>query len=121
MPRLSTKTHGVLDYAVGALFLVLPFLLGFAWGAETTTLQAVGGLVLVYSALTDYERGLLRRIPVAVHLWLDAGLGVALAVSPWLFEFDERAWIPHVAGGALMVVTAVLTPTIPGDERRRAG
>jgi predicted anti-sigma-YlaC factor YlaD len=34
--------------------------------------------------------------------------------------FDEKVWIPHVAAGALEVVTAFFTNTIPAYERRRA-
>ena len=49
------------------------------------------------------------------------GLGGALlAVSPWLFGFDQSVWIPHVAAGVFSIVTATVTDTIPRYERRRA-
>lgn len=113
--------HGILDYAVGALLIALPWLLGFArGGAETWVPVAAGAAALLYSAVTDYELGLVRRLPMPVHLWLDAASGLLLGLSPWLFGFDETVWIPHVAAGAFEIAAAFLTHTVPGYERRRA-
>lgn len=119
--RLSTRVHGVLDYLAGALIAASPWLLGFArGGAETWVPVAVGGSALVYSLFTDYEAGVVRRLQVPVHLWLDAIGGVVLAGSPWVLGFDDRVWVPHLAFGAFEVVAALLTDTIPAYERRRA-
>ena len=119
--RLPTRIHGMLDYALGALLIAAPWVLGFAaGGAETWVPVALGVGVLGYSLFTDYELGVVKRIQVPVHLWLDAIGGVFLAVSPWLFGFDGDVWIPHVALGVLELLTAAVTETIPGYERRRA-
>ena len=117
--RIPTRVHGILDYLVGALLIASPWLLGFArGGGESLVPVAIGAAVLVYSAFTDYELGLVRRIQMPVHLWLDGIGGVLLAVSPWLFAFDERVWMPHVAVGVAEIVVAFFTDTIPGYERR---
>ena len=119
--RLSTKLHGVLDYAVGALLIAAPWVLGFSSGGpQSWVMMGVGASVLAYSLLTDYEFGALRRIQMPVHLWLDAVGGVLLGLSPWLFAFDDIVWIPHLAAGLFEIVTAFFTQTIPGYERRRA-
>lgn len=119
--RLSTRVHGVLDYLVGALLVALPWLLGFAHGgAETWVPVAVGGAAVAYSLFTDYELGVVRKIQMPVHLWLDALGGVVLAASPWLFGFDEHVWAPHLALGLFEVAAAAFTHTIPSYERRRA-
>jgi cbb3-type cytochrome oxidase subunit 1 len=120
--RLSTRVHGVLDYLVGALLAASPWLLGFArGGAETWVPVVVGGGVIVYSLFTDYELGVVKRMQMTVHLWLDGIGGVLLAASPWVLGFDERVWIPHLAFGLFEVTTALVTDTIPSYERRRAG
>ena len=119
--RLPTRTHGVLDYAVGALMIALPFVLRFGPGPQTWIFVALGAAALVYSAFTDYELGVVRRLPMPVHLWLDGLGGVLLAASPWLFGFDTEVWVPHVVLGAFEIAAAVMTDTIPGYERRRAG
>ena len=119
--RLATRTHGILDYALGALLIAAPWVLGFGTGGpETWVPTALGAGIIAYSLLTDYELGVVRKIQMPWHLMLDALGGVFLAVSPWLFGFDGDVWIPHVALGALEVLTAAVTDTIPSYERRRA-
>lgn len=121
MRFLSTRAHGGLDYAAGALLVALPWVAGFATGrAEQWVTVGAGALLLLYSLLTDYELGAVRRVGMPVHLWLDALLGAFLAASPWTFGFDQRVWAPHVAVGLVQVVGALLTDTIPSYERRRA-
>ena len=119
--RLSTRVHGYLDYLVGALLIAAPWILGFArGGAESWVFVGAGAAALLYSLITDYELGLVRRIQMPVHLWLDGISGILLVVSPWLFAFDDTVRIPHVAAGVFEIVVALLTNTIPGYDRRRA-
>lgn len=121
MRFFSTRAHGVLDYLLGVLLIALPWLFGArpasAPGAIPITL---GALILIYSLVTDYELGAVRRLPVPVHLWMDALCGLVLGASPWVFAFDQQLWIPHAALGATLLLVAFLTNTIPGYERRRA-
>lgn len=118
--RIPTRIHGVLDYVMGALLIAAPWLLGFAnGGPEQWVPVGVGAAVLLVAVFTDYELGLVRKIGVPVHLLLDGVAGAFLIASPWLFGFDDRIWIPHVAAGAVEIVAAFLTNTIPSYERRR--
>ncbi|HEV3050113.1 MAG TPA: hypothetical protein VGX50_07385 [Longimicrobium sp.] len=120
--RLPTRVHGMLDYLLAALLMGAPWLFGFAaGGAETWVPVALGAFVLLYSLFTDYELGVVKRLQMPAHLLLDAVGGLLLAVSPWMLGFDEVVWIPHVALGLVEVVTAAITNTVPGYERRRAG
>ena len=122
MRFLSTRVHGVLDYLVGALLIGAPWIFGFArGGAETWVPVVLGVAALLYSLFTDYELGLVRRLDMSVHLWLDALSGLLLAVSPWLFGFDQHVWIPHLVLGILEIGVASITNTIPGYERRGTG
>jgi hypothetical protein len=118
--RLPTRIHGILDYLLGAALIGSPWLLGFAaGGAESWVPVAAGALIIVYSLGTDYELGVVRLIGMPIHLYLDGLIGVVLAVSPWLLGFDTLVWIPHVAAGAIAVVAAAVTETVPGYERRQ--
>ena len=118
--RLSTHLHGYLDYSVGVLLIAAPWILGFArGGAESWVFVAAGVGAIAYSLFTDYELGLVRRIQMPVHLWLDGLAGILLAVSPWLFAFDDVVRIPHLVAGIFEIVVALVTNTIPGYERRR--
>src|SRR3712207_8270403 len=76
---ISTRTHGVLDYVVGALLIVVPYILGFADGTAAQWVPQVLGLVAIGGALmTDYELGVMRVIPMPVHLGIDVASGVLL-------------------------------------------
>jgi hypothetical protein len=121
MRFLTTRVHGFLDYTVALLLIAAPWLLGFArGGAETWVPVGLGVATILYSLFTDYELGIVRRLQMPMHLWLDALAGVLLAVSPWLFNFDQVVWIPHVVVGVTEVVVAFLSQTVPGYERRGA-
>ena len=61
MLRVPTRVHGMLDYAIGALLIALPFLGGFGQGPQTWVPVALGAGVIAYSLLTDYELGAVRR------------------------------------------------------------
>jgi SPW repeat len=121
MRVLPTRIHGVLDYLVGAFLAASPWLLGFARGGAETWVPVVLGLgAIVYSLLTDYELGVVRRIPMPVHLALDAGSGVLLALSPWLFGFADEVFVPHLAIGLLEILVPSITERQPRFTHRHA-
>lgn len=126
MHFLSTRLHGALDYLMGALLIAAPWLFGFADEANdaaTWVLVALGAGVILYSLFTNYELGLVRKIPMPIHLLLDISGGALLAVSPWLFGFADEVWLPHLVLGLLEVGAALVTERAPGREsmpRRRA-
>ena len=79
---------------------------------------ALGAGALLYSLLTDYELGLVRALPMTLHLGLDFCSGALLAVSPWLFGFADDVWLPHVAFGLFEIGAALLTQTLPSTGGR---
>lgn len=54
---ISTKIHGYMDYLMGTLLIVLPFILDFPDGAATWVPVILGAGTIVYSLFTDYELG----------------------------------------------------------------
>jgi hypothetical protein len=119
MRIIPTSIHGIVDYLAGLLLIAAPWLFGFAnEGAETWVPVGAGLLMLGASLMTDYEWGLFRIIPMPVHLGLDALLGIVLAASPWIFNFNETVYIPHVVLGLGELAGALMTQTQP---TRRTG
>jgi hypothetical protein len=118
MRFLTTRVHGVLDYLVALLLIGGPLVHGWH-GPAAWVPMALGAATLVYSLCTDYELGVLRRLPMPVHLWLDALSGLLLIASPWLLGFDQDVWHPHVIVGVVELLVAFFTNTIPSYERRR--
>jgi len=129
MKIISTKVHGVLDYLVGALLIASPWLFDFArGGAETWVPVILGASAILYSLLTDYELGVSKKITMKTHLGLDAMSGVFLAISPWLFGFNEFVYLPHLILGILELGAVWMTDPNPArrtdihhqfDERHR--
>lgn len=119
---IPTSVHGVLDYATGSVLLAAPELLGLKdapRAALTTRLAGAGATA--YSLTTDYELGVIRVLPMPVHLALDAMSGALLAASPWLLGYARngvRYWLPHALVGASEILAALTTKTQP--PRRRA-
>lgn len=107
---IPTRIHGFIDYAYGLLLLVAPYLFGFAdGGAAQWVMMAFGLGAIAYSLVTDYELGLLKLIPMRVHLSLDSGAGAVLIVAPWMFDFEDRIIWPYVVFGAASVIIPILT------------
>lgn len=122
MRFISTRTHGVIDYLMGALLIVAPYLLGFADGtAAQWSPQILGAALIGASLLTDYELGVVRVIPMPVHLFLDIAAGALLAVSPWLFGFADRVYWPHLILGLLEIGTGLMTSTTPSNAAAAPG
>ncbi len=110
MKPISTFVHGMLDYGMGILLILLPFLLGFETGsAEQRVMMYSGIFVILYSVLTGYELGLADMIPMPVHLTLDILGGLFLAASPWIFGFNDVVFLPHLVLGAFEIGAASMT------------
>lgn len=81
MKPISTRTHGVLDYATAVVLLALPRV--FGWNGRVTRFLTFMSLFLLgYSTFTRYELGIFKQIPVQGHLSLDAASGLLMTASP---------------------------------------
>lgn len=113
MRFIPTKLHAPLDYVVGVALIAAPWIFQFSEHTAATVVPIVLGIGLIgYSLFTDYELGLWRVAPMAVHNLADIVAGAALAASPWLFGFaDEGAnvWVPHLVVGLAAVFLGLTT------------
>ncbi len=116
MNIISRRAHGVLDYMMGAILILSPVVLGLE-GAARTVPMILGLSGVLYSLCTNYELGLFKLIPFRAHLGLDLLSGLLLALSPWLFGFAERVWVPHVILGLVEVGAVVMTRTVASEDR----
>ena len=121
IPILPTRIHGMMDYLMGALLALAPFVFRFGAGPQTMLPVLLGLGMIAVAVFTDYELGMFRLIPMPAHLVLDAVVGLLLAVSPWLFGFAHIIWMPHVVLGLLEMGSAAITQTRPLARPSRAG
>ena len=119
MRIIPTRIHGVIDYLTGPLLIAAPSILKLTGGGPKTWVPvALGTSTVAYSAMTDYELGIVKAIPVHTHLSLDLGSGLLLAASPWLFRFKRDVWVPHLVVGLLEVGAALTTKKSPALSGR---
>lgn len=110
MKFISTKTHGVLDYLMGFLLIALPFILDIRTDlSEGMVLIVLGAAMVLLAVLTKYEAGIIKVIPMRVHLVIDIMSGVVLAASPWLFGFADRAYMLYVFLGLFEIIAAIVS------------
>lgn len=107
---IPPKTHAILDYLVGALLIVAPYVLGFAnGGAAQWVPMILGAATILYSLATRYELSVAKVIPYPTHLVIDAVSGVFLLASPWLLSFADEIWWPHVLVGMVELLVVSLS------------
>lgn len=118
---ISTRTHGTMDYLIGILLILAPFVLGFATGGpEMWVPIIIGAAIILYSLITGYELGVSNVISMPTHLWLDMIGGLVLALSPWIFGFSDIVFWPHLIVGVLEIGTALMTERVPHRQPHRA-
>jgi hypothetical protein len=114
MKVLSTRAHGIMDYLVGMLLIAAPFILDFdRGGAETWVPIIVGAVIILQALMTNFEVGMFRMLSMNMHLNMDYLIGIFLAASPWIFNFDEYVYLPHLIVGILIVLEAMMTSVVP--------
>jgi hypothetical protein len=116
MRFIPTRVHAVVDYVTGPTLVALPALLGFG-GAPAVALRAAGGGVLAQSALTRYELGLVRVVPMPVHLAIDAATGAALAAVGGFAARDARSRAAAIGAGVMEIAAALTTQTSPPKRK----
>jgi hypothetical protein len=114
MRFISTKTHGTMDYISGLLIIISPWLFGFNDGsAAQWTVVIIGVILMLSSTLTNYETGIMKVMPMRVHLIMDIIAGVVLIVAPWLFGFADRIVWPYIIFGLFEVIAGLTSKNTP--------
>lgn len=112
--KISTKVHGIIDYVLVLVLWFAPTLFGFeqVGGPAEFIPRAAAVMLLVVSLLTKHELGVVKIIPMRVHLMLDIGLSLILAASPFIFDFytfDANVWMPHIVAGIGYLIISLMT------------
>ena len=114
MKLLDTKTHGYIDYFMSIFLILVPFIFHFEKeGIESIVFYALGAGAFVYSILTNYELGLIKIIPMKMHLFLDVLSGIFLAASSWLLNFSDKVYLPHLIFGVIEIGAGLMTSSQP--------
>src|SRR5690242_11223567 len=124
MRFIPTKFHAPLDYIVGVALIASPWIFQFSEHTAATVVSITLGIGLIaYSLITDYELGVWKVAPMAVHNLIDVVAGALLAASPWIFGYaDESAivWVPQVVIGLAAIFLGLTTKQQGGYSYRKA-
>jgi hypothetical protein len=108
---IPLNLHAALDALILGGLLMSPWMLGFSHHREASLWVVVlfaGGMGL--NLITNYPLGLIKKLPMKWHRWVEFTTpGVFIAV-PWLF-FAHAGAMPWActAAGALVVLNALFT------------
>jgi hypothetical protein len=116
MKIINTRLHGIMDY-VTAFVLILPWICMFnVKGSDTLIFTSLAAITALYSMFTDYEFGLIRLLPMKVHLVLDVAVAGTLIATPWLFPVTHYLFYWPVLLGILEI--AIITFSSPDPYRK---
>jgi hypothetical protein len=113
--------HGLLDYPLAAVLIVLPLVLDFDDGAATWIAFAFGIGAAVLAVGTAWSTGIVRVIPPLLHGYADIAVTVALIVLPFAAGFSSHTtalvfYLIVGAGGLLATLaTRFEQPPIPAE------
>jgi hypothetical protein len=116
---ISTRTHGALDYAWATVAASAPTAADSS-DATTRCVRKAGVAGGINSMLTDYEAGVVRVMPMRIHLAVDFIIGLSLVLSPlFLPKSARRSVALSVALGLTACAASLLTE--PRGRRREVG
>ena len=109
MKPISRRQHGIVDYAVAAVELVLPAVLP-AGPRARKLLHLSGANAALLGAVTDQELGLLKLVPMRAHLALDGVFAATFLAAPFVLD-DESPTVRATLAllGASGAAAALLT------------
>ena len=119
--------HAIADYAVGALLIIVPIVVGGSDEAVATGI-VVGAVVLLVSALTRYPLGIMKVLPFTIHSAGDYLAAALLIAAPFALNFaDAEGGLAafYVAMGVAVLAVSLITnyqysPKRAGDGVGRA-
>jgi hypothetical protein len=115
--------HGVLEYALAAVLIVLPLVLSFDDNAAKWIAVAFGIGAAVLAVATAWPTGIVRIIPPLLHGYADITVTVALIVLPFILGFTDHTTalvfylIVGVSGLAATLATR-FEPLVPAEQKK---
>jgi hypothetical protein len=108
---LPPVVHGVLDYPLAAVLIVVPLVLDFHDAPAKWIAFAFGLGAAVLAVGTAWPTGIVRIIPPLLHGYADVAVTVALIVLPFIVGFSDHttALVFYVIVGAGGLAATLVT------------
>lgn len=115
------RMHGLLDYLTVVVFLAAPGVLGFT-GLSAGVCYGLAAVHLLLTLLTDFPLGVRGTVPFRLHRAVEAVVGLALVVVPWILAdailLTGRIFFGLVGVGILAVALGTGRRTGKGKQGR---
>jgi hypothetical protein len=110
MRIIPTNIHTTLDFILAPLLIISPWLFHFESVKTAEHIMVnVGIIILAQTVFSDYEAGLLKMLPMHIHLVVDVLLGFFLIASPWLYKFNNQVCLPQLIFGVSLILAGLTT------------
>lgn len=118
---LPPLVHGSVEYVVGVLFIVAPFLFDFVDGKATAAAIVVGLVILALTATSALPTALVQGVSVSVHATADVVLALALVALPFGLGFADEGppTALFITAGVVHLLLTIAT-RFPSDSPRGA-
>jgi len=113
--------HGVLDYPLAAVLIVLPLVLDFDDNAAKWIAFGLGIGAAVLAVGTDWTTGIVHVIPPLLHAYVDIAATVALIVLPFIVGFSDHTtalvfYLVVGAGGLAATLATRFEQRMPAER-----
>ena len=113
--------HGLLDYPLAAVLIVLPLVLDFDDGPAKWIAFGLGIGAAVLAVGTAWPTGIVRIIPPLLHGYADIAVTVALIVLPFIVGFESHTtalvfYLVVGAGGLVATLATRFEPRMPAEH-----
>jgi hypothetical protein len=122
MKFLPLKVHMILDFIVGIVLILAPWIFQFSdVGGAASWVPIIIGIAAIVMGLSTrgYTTAVVKLFSPGLHMAIDFIAGVILALSPWIFGFNDEgtnAWLPHLIVGIALIGVSLFTNTSTASE-----
>ena len=120
---IPLNVHAALDPLIAIVTIAAPWIFGFSEADDAKAVCiAVGVVMLIGGAMTDWRLSIARVIPLRVHMMTDLLLGAVLILSPFVLGFSDHGGATRftVIAGVLEVLAALGTRWDPREAEESA-
>lgn len=119
MYKISTRTHGYLDFLTVFIFLVAPSIFDLTSLAATLA-YLLAAVHLALTLVTDFPFGIVGIVPFPIHGWVERIVGPLLILVPFFLSGFEQpvARYFYIAIGIVIIAVGFMTDYNAADSDR---
>ena len=120
-PFVSTTTYGFLNYLLALTLITSPWLFDYVHigGASLFLPLIFGWLQLIMAIFGRHKLGFIKIFPVPMHCFIDVIGGSFLMMSPFVYAYSSKVFLPQLILGGLIFLLGIFTKTSPLTDEPR--